>query len=70
MRKTRRFATLALLGVLAVIGCGTSQPIITDPSQLKPETPEQAKAAMSYDQKIRDEEGASYGAKAARRPVR
>jgi len=70
MRKPRRFAALALLGVLGVIGCDTSQPIITSPSQLKPETEEQAKAAMTYDQKIREEEGGSFGAKPARRPAR
>jgi hypothetical protein len=60
----RRQARLALvLGIVGVIGCGSSEPVITSPAQLKPMTPEEVKKVKQADEKVNEEEGGSYGGK-------
>ena len=58
----RRRALLAMsFGVLGVIGCGSSETVITSPAQLKPETEAEVKKSKEMDEKINEEEGGSYG---------
>ena len=62
----RRIDFLICLGVAAVMGCGSSGTVITDPSQLRPQTEEEIKVSKELDEKISEEEGNAYGKKPAK----
>jgi hypothetical protein len=60
----RRFVKSGLfMMVVGLVGCGSDDSIMLDPSKLKPETEEQARQIKDYDAKINEEEGGqSFGA--------
>ncbi len=58
-----RFHLRLFLAAAGVIGCGSSQPTITDPRQLKPESEEEVQVSKDLDRKINEEEGGSFGGK-------
>lgn len=59
----RRLGSVLFLAAVGLIGCGSDEPIMLDPSKLKPETEEQIKISKDMDEKINEEEGGSYGGK-------
>lgn len=58
-----RFHLTLFLGAAGMIGCGSSQPIVTDPRQLKPESEEEVQVSKDLDRKINEEEGGSFDGK-------
>jgi hypothetical protein len=62
LKMRRRLRAVLFLAVVGLVGCGSSESIMLDPSKLKPETAEEARASKAYDDKINEEEGgASFG---------
>jgi hypothetical protein len=55
-----------LLTIVGLAGCAGGDEVVTDPSKLKPATPEGIKASQEYDAKVAEEEGGqAFGAKSS-----
>jgi hypothetical protein len=64
----RRLRSVLFLAAVGLVGCGSDDSIMLDPSKLQPETEAQIKISKDMDEKINREEGGSYDARKASKP--